>query len=76
MGVDLEPASGLQSPDGKCMRVWVSEPRAHYGLAINPLRGNVGWARLALAWVPCAGPVSWWRYHLMAVDQAFIGGFE
>lgn len=60
----------------KCMRVWVSEPRAHYGLSINTLRVNVGWARLALAWVPCAGPVSWWRYHLMAVDQAFIGGFE
>lgn len=34
--VDLEPASGLQNPDGKCMRVWVSEPRAHYGLSIIP----------------------------------------
>lgn len=57
------------------MRVWVSEPRACI-FHVNSPGVNVGWPRLSLTLVPCAGLAFWWGYHPMTVGQALSGGLE
>lgn len=50
------------------MRVWVSEPRACI-FHVNSPGVNVGWPRLSLTLVPCAGLAFWWGYK---TNQIFI----
>lgn len=58
------------------MGIWVSVPRAHCRPSVSSPGVNEWWPRLSFALVPCTGPVFWWGYYLMIVNQALSGDPE